>query len=53
MAEGAGEGRSRDEALHRGGVSHVLPLEEGLQAHHVSVRAKRCVRYCEGAGIHL
>ena len=53
MAESAGEGRSRDEALYRDGVSYGRSLEEGPQAHYVSVRAKRCVRYCEGTGIHL
>jgi len=53
MAVGAGEGRSRDEALHRDGISHGLCLEEGPQAQYVSVRAKRSVRYCEGTGIHL
>ena len=53
MAVGAGEGRSRDEALHQDWISHGLSLEEGPQAHYVSVRAKRCVRYCEGTGIRL
>lgn len=53
MAVGAGKGQARDEALHRDGMSHGLSLEEDHQAHYVSVRAKRCIKYCEGTGIHL